>query len=267
MGLGGGIAKGEVAVPIPTESFAEFVDARRDRAVGLAFRLLGESDRAIAEDVAQNAFLRAYRALGGFRGESSMETWFYRILVREVQRHRRWESIRRLFNRRTLSSLSAALVMVATVAAAQPPGHPSPPDFPGGPPPEMAERGLERRLKTLGLTPEQKEKVREILESSKENREKARSQWQEAFGEMHRLLEQEPPDEDAVMRQAEKMGALALERHKSMLRTLLRVRAELTPEQREKLKEARETFRPHQGERMRRWWRHEHPEGAEGESE
>lgn len=79
------------------EEFAAFVDARRDGAFRLAFRLLG-GDRAAAEDVAQNAFLRAHRALARFRGESAIDTWFYRIVVREVQRHRRWRAVRRLWS-------------------------------------------------------------------------------------------------------------------------------------------------------------------------
>ena len=68
----------------------------RERAVGMAWRLLG-GDRAAAEDVAQEAFARAHRALGGFRGEASLPTWFFRILVNEVQRHRRWRWVRERF--------------------------------------------------------------------------------------------------------------------------------------------------------------------------
>jgi RNA polymerase sigma-70 factor (ECF subfamily) len=73
--------------------FAAFVAEHRDRAVGLAWRLLS-GDGAAAEDVAQEAFARAYRALGGFREEARLSTWFYRILVNEVQRHRRWRFLR-----------------------------------------------------------------------------------------------------------------------------------------------------------------------------
>ena len=76
------------------EEFARFAEARRERALRLAFRLLA-GDEATAEDVVQNAFFRAHRALAGFRGDASLDTWFYRILVREVQRHRRWQSLRR----------------------------------------------------------------------------------------------------------------------------------------------------------------------------
>jgi RNA polymerase sigma-70 factor (ECF subfamily) len=77
-------------------AFAAFVESRRERALRTAFRLLG-GDEAAAQDVAQNAFVRAHRGLASFRGESSLDTWFFRILVREAQRHRRWQAVRRLF--------------------------------------------------------------------------------------------------------------------------------------------------------------------------
>jgi len=73
--------------------FEAFVGAHRERARRLAWRLLG-GDTSAAEDVAQEAFLRAHRALGRFREESSLSTWFYRILVRQAANHRRWRGIR-----------------------------------------------------------------------------------------------------------------------------------------------------------------------------
>jgi len=45
----------------------------------LAFHLLGS--RADAEDSVQEAFLKVYRAVRGFEGQSSLSTWIYRILI------------------------------------------------------------------------------------------------------------------------------------------------------------------------------------------
>jgi RNA polymerase sigma-70 factor (ECF subfamily) len=73
--------------------FADFVASHRDRARRLAWRLIG-GDEAAAEDVAQEAFVKAYRALGRFREESKLETWFYRILLRQAHNHRRWRAVR-----------------------------------------------------------------------------------------------------------------------------------------------------------------------------
>ncbi len=39
------------------------------------------NDHADAEDVAQEAFLKAYRALASFRGDSAFYTWLYRIAI------------------------------------------------------------------------------------------------------------------------------------------------------------------------------------------
>ncbi|AHF03970.1 RNA polymerase sigma factor AlgU [Marichromatium purpuratum 984] len=44
-------------------------------------------DPAEVMDVAQESFLKAYRALPGFRGESAFYTWLYRIAVNTVKNH------------------------------------------------------------------------------------------------------------------------------------------------------------------------------------
>ena len=44
----------------------------------LAYRLLGDRDRM--DDVLQEAYLKAYRALPRFRGEAAVGTWLYRIV-------------------------------------------------------------------------------------------------------------------------------------------------------------------------------------------
>ncbi len=51
----------------------------------LAARLVGPLD---AEDVVQETFLRAWRGLSGFRGESSLKTWLYSIALNRVRARR-----------------------------------------------------------------------------------------------------------------------------------------------------------------------------------
>ena len=62
----------------------------RERAVRLAAHVLRSSSEA--EDVAQEAFIRAFRNLRSFRGESRFYTWLYHIVVRVCldRRKRAW---------------------------------------------------------------------------------------------------------------------------------------------------------------------------------
>src|SRR5262245_2618679 len=62
------------------EAFRALVDLHRDRAYGLALRIVRAP--ADAEEVAQDAFVRVWRALPRFRGEAAFSTWLYRIVVR-----------------------------------------------------------------------------------------------------------------------------------------------------------------------------------------
>src|SRR5262245_23673986 len=61
-------------------AFAQLVDRHRDRAFALASRMLRSP--AEAEEVAQDAFVRVWRALPRFRGEAAFSTWLHRIVVR-----------------------------------------------------------------------------------------------------------------------------------------------------------------------------------------
>ncbi len=69
-------------------AFRSFVGQHRDRAIGLAYRLVG-GDRETAEDVTQEAFLRAHRAWDDFRGDAAASTWFTRILINSARTHLR----------------------------------------------------------------------------------------------------------------------------------------------------------------------------------
>ncbi len=44
-------------------------------------------DYAESQDIAQESFIRAYRALGNFRGDSQFYTWLYRIAVNTAKNH------------------------------------------------------------------------------------------------------------------------------------------------------------------------------------
>jgi RNA polymerase sigma-70 factor (ECF subfamily) len=70
------------AVERDEEAFRMLVDLHRDRALGLALRIT--RSRADAEDVAQEAFVRAWGALPRFRGESAFGTWLHRIVARRA---------------------------------------------------------------------------------------------------------------------------------------------------------------------------------------
>jgi RNA polymerase sigma-70 factor (ECF subfamily) len=61
-------------------AFRVLVEVYRDRAYGLALRIVGSPEEA--EEVAQDAFVRAWRALPRFRRDARFATWLYRIVTR-----------------------------------------------------------------------------------------------------------------------------------------------------------------------------------------
>ncbi len=61
------------------EAFAGLVTQHERFVFNLALRALG--DQAEAEDVSQEAFVRAWRALPQFRGQAQFRTWLYRIVT------------------------------------------------------------------------------------------------------------------------------------------------------------------------------------------
>jgi RNA polymerase sigma-70 factor (ECF subfamily) len=61
-------------------AFEELVMTYQHRVFGVALRMLGSA--AEAEEVAQEAFVRAHRALGDFRGDAKLSTWLYAITSR-----------------------------------------------------------------------------------------------------------------------------------------------------------------------------------------
>jgi RNA polymerase sigma-70 factor (ECF subfamily) len=74
-------------------AFERLVNDHMARVVNLAWRMLGQ--RQEAEDIAQEAFLRLYRALPGLRGDCRVMTWLYKVVSRLVIDHFRREKVRR----------------------------------------------------------------------------------------------------------------------------------------------------------------------------
>jgi len=61
-----------------TNAYTYIIDHHKDKAFNLAFRIC--CNREDAEEIAQDSFLKAYRALGSFKRKSSFSTWLYRIV-------------------------------------------------------------------------------------------------------------------------------------------------------------------------------------------
>ena len=89
--------KAEGAPSITPYRDEELVNRYQQKAYAMAYHLCSENAEE-AEDVTQEAFLRAFRSLSHFRGESSFYTWFYRILVNLcLDRKRYWSRWHRVF--------------------------------------------------------------------------------------------------------------------------------------------------------------------------
>ena len=67
---------------------ADLVAAHQRMVYGLALNLLGERDEAL--DLSQEVFLRVFRTLSSFRGQSALRTWIYRIVVNQARNRQRW---------------------------------------------------------------------------------------------------------------------------------------------------------------------------------
>lgn len=72
------------------EAFAELVRRYADRIYNLAYRMTG--NRTEAEDLAQEAFIRAYRGLPGYKPQHPFGAWIYRIAVNVCLTHRQRQS-------------------------------------------------------------------------------------------------------------------------------------------------------------------------------
>ena len=74
-----------------TQAFGELVNRHQQMVYNLAYRFM--RDPLLAEDVAQDAFIKAFRLLAGFRGDCHFSTWMYRVTANvclsEIERRKK----------------------------------------------------------------------------------------------------------------------------------------------------------------------------------
>lgn len=75
------------------EAFEELVKRYQDRLIGFFYHLLG--DRSVSEDLAQEAFLRVYRARSRYEASARFSTWLFRIAHNLASNQRRGMAKRR----------------------------------------------------------------------------------------------------------------------------------------------------------------------------
>lgn len=61
------------------EAFRALFEKHKDAVYSIALRYSG--DAAVAQDIAQDTFLKLFSTLGSFRGDSNFESWLYRVVV------------------------------------------------------------------------------------------------------------------------------------------------------------------------------------------
>jgi RNA polymerase sigma-70 factor (ECF subfamily) len=69
-------------------AYEELIERFQQPIYSLVLRLV--DDQSEASDVTQDVFLKVFRSIGSFRGQSSLKTWIYRIGVNEAHNRRRW---------------------------------------------------------------------------------------------------------------------------------------------------------------------------------
>jgi RNA polymerase sigma-70 factor (ECF subfamily) len=67
---------------------ADLVVTHQRMVYNLSLHLLGDRDEAL--DLSQEVFLRVFRTIARFRGQSALRTWIYRIVVNQARNRQRW---------------------------------------------------------------------------------------------------------------------------------------------------------------------------------
>ncbi len=120
-----------------------------------------------------------------------------------------------------------------------------------GPRPPALDQMLERDAERIGLDAETLTRVRSIAEAARVASEPLEESREALHREMRSMLDRDDPELDAVMRQAERIGAVDTELRKLHLKMLLEIRGLLTPAQRSELVRLHEERRAAHEERRR----------------
>ena len=70
------------------EAYAWLIGEFQQPVYGLIYRMM--NDPSDAADTTQEVFLKVFRGMKHFHGESSLKTWIYRIALHEAANRRRW---------------------------------------------------------------------------------------------------------------------------------------------------------------------------------
>ena len=76
------------------DAFSTLFNAHKAKVYSICLRMTGNT--AEAEDLMQDAFLQVFRKLAGFRGDSALSTWLYRVTVNTVLMHFRRKGLRQV---------------------------------------------------------------------------------------------------------------------------------------------------------------------------
>ena len=108
------------------KAFRELIDDHRDRVFNITFRMLG--NRHEAEDLAQEVFIKVFKQIDSFRGDSKLSTWLYRVAVNECKNRIKYLARRHDRDRDELDETTQGAGVNGTI---------------GGPMPSSPDRALE----------------------------------------------------------------------------------------------------------------------------
>jgi len=143
-----------------------------------------------------------------------------------------------------IPSSAARLALILALCAAPAFAQPGPkPGDEGGPGGHWIERLFDRNAERLHLDDATRARIRALAEAGRKETEPQREVLRRLHEQMHALLSADAPELAAVLSKADEIGQAETALQKQRLRTMLSIRALLTPEQRRELVRIHEEFR------------------------